>query len=89
MLFAHCVDFPVVLVPEVPVSEHNTFLMQSAGILSPAQDCLHALTVMISLLLSGKAHSWLSPWLAGAPLTALRKKDSGVRLIADGEVLRH
>ena len=53
-----------------------------------AQDCLHALTVLINLLLSGKAHSWLSPWLAGAPLTALRKKDSGVRPIAVGEVLR-
>ena len=48
-----------------------------------AQDCLHALTVLINLLLSGKAHSWLSP------LTALRKKDSGVRPIAVGEVLRH
>ena len=36
-----------------------------------AQDCLHALTVLVNLLLSGKAHSWLSPWLAGAPLTAL------------------
>ena len=53
-----------------------------------AQDCLHALTVLINLLLSGKAHSWLSPWLAGAPSTALRKKDSGVRSIAVGEVVR-
>ena len=52
------------------------------------QDCLHASTVLINLLLSGKAHSWLSPWLAGAPLTVLRKKDSGVRPIAVGEVLR-
>ena len=51
------------------------------------QDCLHVLTVLINLLLSGKAHSWLSPWLAGAPLTALQKKDSGVRPIAVGEVL--
>ena len=45
------------------------------------QDCLHALTMLINFLLSGKAHSWLSPWLAGAPLTALRKKDSSVRPI--------
>ena len=44
---------------------------------------------MINLLLSGKAHLWLSPWLAGAPLTALRKKDLGVRPIAVSEVLRH
>ena len=32
-----------------------------------AQDCWHALTVLVILLLSGKAHSWLSLWLAGAP----------------------
>ena len=32
LLFAHCVAFPVVLVLEVLVSEHNTFLTQSAGI---------------------------------------------------------
>ena len=43
-----------------------------------ASDCLRALTVWINYLLSGKAHSWLSPWLAGAPLTALKKKGSGI-----------
>ena len=39
-------------------------------------------------LLSGKAPSCLSPWLCGAPLTALLKKGGGVRPIAVGEVIR-
>ena len=60
------------------------------GFTAPAaSDCLQALTVWVNHLLSGKAHPWLSPWIAGAPLTALRKKDSCVRPIAVGDTFRH
>ena len=31
--------------------------------------------------------NWLSPWLAGVPLTALKKKDLGVHPIAVVEIL--
>ena len=37
---------------------------------------------------AGKAPSVLAPFLAGAPLTALHKKQGGVRPIAVGEVFR-
>ena len=36
---------------------------------------LQALTIWFNLSLSGKINSCLSPWLAGAPLIALQKKD--------------
>ena len=56
----------------------------------PAQDCLQALTIWTNLLLFEKTNPWLSScnWLAGAPLTALKKKDLGVCSIAVGEVFR-
>ena len=38
--------------------------------------------------LSGRADVRISPWLVGAPLTALRKKSGGIRPIAVGEILR-
>lgn len=50
--------------------------------------CLQALTSFINLLLSGRAPQRLSPFIAGAVLVALGKKDNGVRPIAIGEVLR-
>lgn len=40
-----------------------------------AQECLIALTKLINFLLSGRADPRISPWLCGAPLTALRKPD--------------
>ena len=87
MLFAHSVDSPS---PGGSSLQAKHLLDTICGHSAPAaQDCLHASIVLISLLLSGKAHSWLSPWLVGAPLTALRKKDFGLRSIAVGEVLRH
>ena len=39
-------------------------------------------------MLSGKLDRRIAPWLCGAPLTALRKKSSGFRPIAVGDVLR-
>ena len=60
-----------------------------AGSTAPAaRDCLLSLTCLMNHLLSGKAPSCLSPWLCGAPLTALLKKGGGVRPIAVGEVFR-
>ena len=53
-----------------------------------AQQCLLELTKWMNLLQSGRLHSSLSPWLGGAPLIALRKKDNGIHPIADGEVFR-
>jgi len=50
--------------------------------------CLQALTIFINFLLSGRAPSRLSPYIAGAILVALGKKDNGVRPIAIGEIFR-
>ena len=43
-----------------------------------AQDCLVELTKWLNLLLSGKAHPSLAPWLGGAQLTALHKRTNVV-----------
>jgi hypothetical protein len=40
------------------------------------------------LLAAGKAPLFVAPWIAGAPLVPLIKKDNGVRPIAIGELLR-
>ena len=53
-----------------------------------AQSCLENLTRLMCLLLSGKLDRNISPFLSGAPLTALQKKAGGIRPIAVGEVLR-
>ena len=47
-----------------------------------------ALTEVINLLAKGIVPDGVAPWIAGAPLYPLRKKDSGVRPVAVGEVLR-
>ena len=43
---------------------------------------------MVGLLARGEAPSSLAPYLAGASLNALPKKDNGIRPIAVGETLR-
>ncbi|XP_062519145.1 uncharacterized protein LOC134194239 [Corticium candelabrum] len=53
-----------------------------------AQSCLENLTRLMCLLLSGRLDRNISPFLSGAPLTALQKKAGGIRPIAVGEVLR-
>ena len=42
-----------------------------------------------NMLLVGWGDSQIGPWLTGAPLIALQKKDGGIRPIAVGEVIRH
>ena len=53
-----------------------------------ATECLAELTRLANTLLSGRADWRLSPWLMGAPLTALKKTAGGLRPVAVGEVLR-
>ena len=45
-------------------------------------------TTLVQLVASGRAPQGVAPWLAGATLTALPKKDGSVRPIAVGETLR-
>ena len=53
-----------------------------SGFTTPvAQQCLHQLTRLINLL-PGKASRLVAPWLYGAPITALHKKNEGVCAIA-------
>ena len=47
------------------------------------------MTDLVCFLLSGQAHPSIAPWLTSAPLTALYKKQGGIRPIAVREVLRH
>lgn len=49
---------------------------------------LLSLVELISVLLSGNVPESVCPWLYGASLTALKKKDGGIRPIAVGNVLR-
>ena len=48
------------------------------------------LTHWINLALSGETDRCIAPWLTGAPLTALHKKQSqkGIQLVAVGEILQ-
>jgi len=60
-----------------------------SGTTAPAAwDCLASLTCLMNYLLSGKAPSCLVPWLCGAPLMALLKKEGGIFPIAVSEVLQ-
>ena len=60
-----------------------------AGTIAPfAGACLDQLTYLMNMMLSGKINRRIAPWLFGAPPTALRKKSSGFRPIAVGDVLR-
>lgn len=47
-----------------------------------------ALTGVVNLLAAGVVPDGCAPWIAGAPLYPLRKRDGGVRPVAVGEVLR-
>ena len=62
-------------------------LDSTSGSTSPyAPSCLSELTRFINMLLAGKIDARIAPWLVGAPLIALQKKDGGYRPIAVGEV---
>ena len=51
--------------------------------------CLAELTLWINTLLAGRVDVCVAPWLAGAPLIALPKKNGSFRPIAVGEVIHH
>jgi len=61
---------------------HSIYWMQSV------EPLLLLLGTVLHHLLSGKAPSCLAPWLCGAPLTALLKKEGGIFPIAVSEVLQ-
>ena len=50
-----------------------------------AQFCLDSLTVFMNNLLAGKLPTCIAPWLVGAPLTAVKKKNGGYRPIVVDE----
>ena len=57
----------------------------TTGTTSPyASGCLSELTRFMNLLLAGKVDVRIAPWLVGAPLIALQKKNGGYRPIAVG-----
>ena len=51
-------------------------------------EVLERCTALVNLLAKGEAPNSLAPFLAGATLMALPKKDDGIRPVAVGEVLR-
>ena len=57
---------------------------------SLAEDCqvVAVLAKVCSSLATGDVASDLAPWMAGAPIFPLKKKDKGIRPIAVGEVMR-
>ena len=52
------------------------------------ESSLSAITTMVNLFLSGKCPTSLAPFIAGAPLLALKKRSGGIRPIAVGEIWR-
>jgi hypothetical protein len=50
--------------------------------------CIDALTSVINLIARAEVCGEVIPWLTGAVLMALKKKDGGIRPVAIGEVLR-
>lgn len=91
-------------VPQVlkAVGAFHTGSSSGASKLYPAhlQDALRAptadasgrlsgpLTFLVNSLAGGNCPAEVAPWLSGAPIFPLRKKDNGVRPIAVGETLR-
>ena len=49
---------------------------------------ISSITRFVNLFLSGKGPRAVAPWLCGAPLMALPKRNGGIRPIAVGETLR-
>ena len=81
--------FPRGLSPGFSKLRAQHLLDATMGTIAPSsQTCLENLTKLVNSRLSGKLDKRISPWLVGAPLTALQKKSGGFRPIAVGEVLR-
>ena len=59
-----------------------------APLAEEGENILVPLTKVVNILLAGKAPIEIAPWVAGAPLYPLKKKDGGVRPIAVGEIFR-
>ena len=64
------------------------FHLKQALVPAHADQVIDHLTTVVNLLVRGQAHADVSPWLCGAFLMALPKKDGTSRPIAVGEVLR-
>lgn len=62
--------------------------LRQALVPARADQIVDHLTSVVNLLVRGEAHTDLSPWLCGASLMALPKKNGTCRPIAVGEVLR-
>ena len=89
VLTALC-SFPRATSPGASQLQSQHLLDAIEGTTAPvAKVCLDNLSHLMCHLLSGKADVRIAPWFCGAPLTALLKKQGGIRPIAVGEVLRH
>ena len=62
--------------------------LKDALVLGYGDEFTRALTEVVALLASGKAHPAARQWICCASLTALAKPDGGLRPIAIGETLR-
>jgi hypothetical protein len=63
-------------------------LTDALSVSTQDETLIEAITALVNLNLSGKVQAFLAPFIASAPLTALRKNNGGVRPIAIGEVWR-
>ena len=76
---------PHLTIPRQQRIQH--FLDAISGTTAPAAvECQAELTRFVNTLLSGRADHPLSPWLVGAPLTALKRPAGGLRPAAVGDV---
>ena len=64
------------------------FHLRQALVPAYADQVVDHLVGLVNVLVRGEAHTDVSPWLCGALLMALPKKDGSCRPIAVGEVLR-
>lgn len=87
---ATLVTFPKGSSPGYTMLRAQHLLDATCGTPVPAAlECLMELTRWLNSLLSGTAHPLLAPWLCGASLTALVKKNNdGFRPIAVGDTFR-
>jgi len=66
----------------------RAFHLKQALVPAYADQVVDHLTTLVNLMVRGEAHADVSPWLCGALLSALPKKDGSARPIAVGEVIR-
>ena len=56
---------------------------------APVSYINYGLTRLVNFLLSGAAHQYVAPWLCGATITALHKKNGWVHPVTVCETIRH